>query len=139
MSSEEDIDEWRPPEPNPKGPSKPVRAAAAGVKKIAAKRTTKPREPKTPKEPKAPKVTKCLKPRAPRKSAAEQKTRTSVGIKEQERSVFSGMKIKTDLGKNTEYSLEDTKEKQPYSELMRTEENGPPIRMKEEVRLIPIY
>jgi len=95
VSSEEELDEWQPPEP--KVPRKTTKDPASGEKKPAAKRTAKPKEPKAPKppkepkapkppkepkapkppkEPKAPKPPKEPKPRAPRKMAAKASTST---------------------------------------------------------------
>uniref|UniRef100_A0A8C6KK30 S1 RNA binding domain 1 n=1 Tax=Nothobranchius furzeri TaxID=105023 RepID=A0A8C6KK30_NOTFU len=68
VSSDEDMEEWRPPEA--KTSSKRARGPAAGVKKPAATRTAKP---KVPKEPKVHKASGVPKPRATRKPAAEGK------------------------------------------------------------------
>lgn len=134
MSSDENSEEWKPPEPKPKAQRKTTRVPAAGEKKAAAKRTAKPR---VPKEPNAPKVARGTKPRAPCKPAAEPKTQGPKCLKDSEASVLPGMKRKKmDEGKKQE----NAREKQINSpEEKRAEESGPSIRMKEEVRCIPIY
>ncbi|XP_037553213.1 S1 RNA-binding domain-containing protein 1 [Nematolebias whitei] len=67
VSSDEELEEWRPPEPKTiKTPKDP----AARVKKVAAKRTAKPRVPKEPKVSRAPKPSVSKKPAAKPKAAA---------------------------------------------------------------------
>uniref|UniRef100_A0A7N5ZXE2 S1 motif domain-containing protein n=1 Tax=Anabas testudineus TaxID=64144 RepID=A0A7N5ZXE2_ANATE len=63
MSSDEDSEEWEPPEL--KAQKRTARAPAAGEKKAAAKRGAKPKEPNVPKEPNASKLTRAPKPSAP--------------------------------------------------------------------------
>ncbi|XP_040904982.1 S1 RNA-binding domain-containing protein 1 [Toxotes jaculatrix] len=126
VSSDEDNEEWRPPEPKPKAPIK--NAPAAGEKKAAAKRTAKPKEPKAPKEPKDPK------PRAPRKPAAERKTRAPTMLKNSGTSAVAGRKRKkNDDVKNDDMAEEDKIENQtkcPEGE--GAQESGQSNRMKEE-------
>lgn len=140
VSSDEDSEEWRPPEPKPKAPSKTARDPAAGEKTAAAKRTAKPKEPKAPKQPKAPKMPKDLKPGAPRKPAAGRKTQAPKVLKDSGASGLAGTKRKKiDEGKKDDMGGGDKGEKQtdcPVEE--RAEESGPSVRMKEEVRLMDI-
>ncbi|XP_017283934.1 S1 RNA-binding domain-containing protein 1 [Kryptolebias marmoratus] len=111
-SSDEDAEEWRPPEP--KAPSKTARAPAAGPKKPAAKRTAKPKVPKEPKVPKDPK------PRV-RNPVSKGKNPTAsalVGTKrKQSDETFEENKSKTETG---------------GPEGDRGDESGPSIKMKEE-------
>ncbi len=139
-SSDEDSEEWRPPEPKPKALSKTAREPAAGEKKTAAKKTAKPKEPKALKQPKAPKVPKDPKPRAPRKPAAERKTQAPKVLKDSGASGLAGTKRKkTDEGKKGDLCEGDKGEKQTdCPEEEGAEESGPSIRMKEEVRLMAI-
>lgn len=131
MTSDEDSEEWRPPEPKPNAPRKTSRAPAAGEKKTPAKRTAKPKEPKAPKEPEAPKVLRDAKPRAPRKPAADPKTQAPKCLKGSEASVLPRMKRKKfDEGKKHEITRED---KTDCPEEEKAEDSGPRIRMKEEV------
>ncbi|XP_044069334.1 S1 RNA-binding domain-containing protein 1 [Siniperca chuatsi] len=132
MSSDEDSEEWRPPESKPKAPSRTARAPAVGEKKAAAKRTAKPKEPKAPKQPKAPKVPKDLKPRAPRKPVAERKTKKV--LKDSGAPGIAGTKRKKiDEGKKDDKAGEDKGDEQTDClEGERAEESGPSIRMKEE-------
>ncbi|KAK9541323.1 hypothetical protein VZT92_001376 [Zoarces viviparus] len=144
ISSDEDIDEWRPTEPKPKAPSRVAKApAAAAEKKAAPKRTAKPKEPKAPKLPKAPKVPKVPKapkvpnvpkPRAPRKPAAARKTQTPNVLKDSGTPVLAGAKRKhIDEGKTDDKAAENKGAKQPdRPEGEKAEESGPSIRMKEE-------
>ena len=130
MSSDEDSEEWRPQEPKPKASSKTASNSAAAEKKAGAKRTAKPKEPKAPKAPKAPKVPKDPKPRASCKPAAGRKKKASTVMKDSGASVTVGTK---------RMEKDDKRENQtecPKGE--RAEESGPSIRMKEEVRLMPI-
>ncbi|XP_075931908.1 S1 RNA-binding domain-containing protein 1 [Anarhichas minor] len=132
ISSDEDIDDWRPTEPKPKAPSRAAKApAAAGEKKAAAKRTAKPKEPKAPKVPKVPKVPK---PRAPLKPAAARKTQTPKVLKDSGAAVLAGAKRKCiDEGKKDDKAAENKGAKQPdRPEGEKAEESGPSIRMKEE-------
>ncbi|KAM9345125.1 S1 RNA-binding domain-containing protein 1 [Symphorus nematophorus] len=107
-SSEEDNEEWKPPEPRPKAPSKTGRDPAAGEKKVPAKRTAKPKEPKAQKQPKAPKVPKEPKPRPPPK-------RKRIDDKKDHKAGEDKGEVQTDclVGE-------------------RAEESGPSIRMKQE-------
>uniref|UniRef100_UPI0037E8AED0 S1 RNA-binding domain-containing protein 1 n=1 Tax=Semicossyphus pulcher TaxID=241346 RepID=UPI0037E8AED0 len=132
MSSDEDCEEWRPPEPKPKAPSKTARASVAGEKKAAVKRTAKPKEPKVPKPPKAPKVPKEPKPRAPRKPAAERKTQAAKVPRDPGAPRLAGTKRKK-IDKKDDKAGEDKGEKQTDGhEGNMAEEGGPSIRMKEE-------
>lgn len=71
VSSEEELDEWQPPEP--KVPRKTTKDSGPGKEKSAAKRTTKPKEPKPPKPPKEPKPPKPPKEPKPKKPPKEPK------------------------------------------------------------------
>ncbi|KAM6998113.1 S1 RNA-binding domain-containing protein 1 [Tautogolabrus adspersus] len=128
ISSDEDTEEWRPPEPKPKVPRKTATAPAAGEKKASVKRAAKPKEPKIPKEPKVPKVPKEPKPRAPRKPAAERKTKATKVLKDSGASGLAGTKRKNiEEGKNKAgEKLADG----PH--VLREEESGPSVRIKEE-------
>ncbi|XP_059928858.1 S1 RNA-binding domain-containing protein 1 isoform X2 [Gadus macrocephalus] len=104
MSSEEDLDEWRPPEP--KVSSETTIDPVSGKKKTAAKRTAKPKEPrapkapkeprapKAPKEPRAPKAPKEPKPRAPAKTPSKQKACVPRTIKASTSTMGPGRKRK---------------------------------------------
>lgn len=135
ISSDEDSEEWRPPEPKPKAPSKTVTDPAVGEKKAAAKRTAKPKEPKAPKQPKAQKVPKDPKPRAPRKPAAERKTQAPKVLKDSGPSELAGTKRKRmvknekdDMGEGGKEGEKET----DFPEEEKAEESGPRIKMKEE-------
>ncbi|XP_045926143.1 S1 RNA-binding domain-containing protein 1 isoform X3 [Micropterus dolomieu] len=133
MSSDEDSEEWRPPESKPKVPSKTAKAPAAKEKKAAVKRTAKPKEPKAPKQPKVPKVPKDPKPRAPRKPAAERKTQAAKVLKGTCAPELAGTKRKKIDEKKNDEAGEDKGDKlTDCPERERTEESGPSIRMKEE-------
>lgn len=117
MSSDEDSEEWEPPEL--KAQKRTARAPAAGEKKAAAKRGAKPKEPNVPKEPNASKLTRAPKPSAPCKPAK--------CLRGSKASVLPGMKRK----KNDEKQIDCPEEE-------RAEESGTSIRTKEEVT-ITIY
>ncbi|MEQ2301061.1 hypothetical protein AMECASPLE_032147 [Ameca splendens] len=123
-SSDEDMEEWRPPE-SKKAASKTARPPTAGGMKAASKRTAKP---KAPKEPKVLKVPKDPKPRAPRKRAAEQKSLNTQRTEDTAKSVSAGTKRKKtnddDLGDNKRNTQTDCPEEQRV-------DTG--IRMKQEV------
>lgn len=133
-SSDEDIEEWKPPEPKPRALTKTGRDQTAGEKKAPAKRTAKPKEPKEPKPPKAPKLPKEPKPRVPRKPAPERKTQA---VKVQKGSGARGLAgTKRKKSDEDEKPGEDKGEKQTgCPEVETAEESGPSIRMKEEVRV----
>lgn len=122
VSSDEDMEEWKPPE-STKATSKTARGPAAGGMKAAPKRTAKPKEPKGPKQPKVPKVPKDPKPTAPRKRAAEQNDTA--------KSASAGTKRKKtdedDLGENKIKTQADCPEEQ------KVDNSGTSVRMKEEV------
>uniref|UniRef100_A0A3Q0RQ31 S1 RNA binding domain 1 n=1 Tax=Amphilophus citrinellus TaxID=61819 RepID=A0A3Q0RQ31_AMPCI len=124
----EDPEEWRPPEPKPKAPSKTARAT--GEKKAVAKKTTKPKEAKAPKEPKAPKLPKEPKLRAPHKSTAGRKTQAAKSLKDSQASGLAGMKRKEVDGDFRE-DTEGTQTDFPVEE-RAAEESGTSVRMKEE-------
>ncbi|XP_071336250.1 S1 RNA-binding domain-containing protein 1 [Trachinotus anak] len=131
MSSDEDSEEWQPPEPKPKAPKKTASAPAAGEKKAAAKRTEKPKEPKAPKGPKDPK------PRAPRKPAAQRKTQKNTEVptilKDSGASVLAGSKRKKHGdGKKDKGGGDEAEKQTDCAEGERAEESGSSIRMKEE-------
>ncbi|XP_030603321.1 S1 RNA-binding domain-containing protein 1 [Archocentrus centrarchus] len=128
LSTDEDPEEWRPPEPKPKAPSKTARAT--GEKKAVAKKTTKPKEAKAPKEPKAPKLPKEPKLRAPRKSTAGRKTQAAKSLKDSQASGLAGMKRKEVDGDFRE-DTEGTQTDFPVEE-RAAEESGTSVRMKEE-------
>uniref|UniRef100_A0A7N6FB95 S1 RNA-binding domain-containing protein 1 n=1 Tax=Anabas testudineus TaxID=64144 RepID=A0A7N6FB95_ANATE len=111
MSSDEDSEEWEPPEL--KAQKRTARAPAAGEKKAAAKRGAKPKEPNVPKEPNASKLTRAPKPSAPCKPAK--------CLRGSKASVLPGMKRK----KNDEKQIDCPEEE-------RAEESGTSIRTKEE-------
>lgn len=125
-SSEEDTEEWRPPDSKQKAPTKLAGdPSTAGRVKAPAKRTAKPREPKEPRQPKAPKVPREPKPRVPRKAAACRKTQASEVLKD---SGLGGAKIKDDMVGEGELNKMDGPKRKT------AEERVPGIRMKEEVR-----
>lgn len=125
-SSEEDTEEWRPPDSKQKAPTKLVGdPSTAGKVKAPAKRTAKPREPKEPRQPKAPKVPREPKPRVPRKAAACRKTQASEVVKD---SGLDGAKIKEDMVGEAELNKMDGPKRKT------AEDRVPSIRMKEEVR-----
>nr|XP_046258077.1 S1 RNA-binding domain-containing protein 1 [Scatophagus argus] len=134
LSSEEDNDEWRPPEPKPKAPGKTGVDPADAEKKAPAKRTVKTNEQKAPKQPKAPRVAKNPKPRAPRKPTAENKRVAAKILKDFVTPGLAGRKRKTnDVDKKDDNAIEDKGEKQtdcPEGET--AEESGPSIRVKQE-------
>lgn len=140
-SSEEDNEEWRPPEPKPKAPSKTARDTATGGLKAPAKRTAKTKEPKAAKQPKAPKLPKDPKPSAPRKPAAGRKTQVAKVLKDSGASGLAGTKRKkNDEGKKDDIAREDKEKKQTdCPEEETAEESGPSVRMKEEVRHTHTY
>ncbi|MED6288610.1 hypothetical protein CHARACLAT_028298, partial [Characodon lateralis] len=111
-SSDEDMEEWRPPE-SKKAASKTARPPTAGGMKAASKRTAKPKEPKAPKVLKVPKDPK---PRAPRKRAAEQKSLNTQRTEDTAKSVSAGTKRKKtnddDLGDNKRNTQTDCPEEQ---------------------------
>ncbi|KAM8738438.1 S1 RNA-binding domain-containing protein 1 isoform 1-T1 [Acanthopagrus schlegelii] len=130
-SSDEDIEEWKPPEPKPKALTKTGRDQTAGEKKAPAKRTAKPKVPKETKPPKAPKVPKEPKPRVPRKPAAERKTQAAKVQKGSGARGLAGTKRKK--SDEDDKLGEDKGEKQTdCPEVETAEESGPSIRMKEE-------
>ncbi|XP_075902262.1 S1 RNA-binding domain-containing protein 1 [Nelusetta ayraudi] len=123
-SSEEDTEEWRPPDSKQKAPTKLVGdLSTAGKVKAPAKRTAKPREPKEPRQPKAPKVPREPKPRVPRKAAACRKTQASEVVKD---SGLGGAKIKEDMVGEAELNKMDGPKRKT------AEDRVPSIRMKEE-------
>ncbi|KAM4607034.1 S1 RNA-binding domain-containing protein 1 [Polymixia lowei] len=142
VSSDEDNEEWRPPES--KVPRTTTTAPAAGEKKAAAKRPAKPKEPKEPKDPKVPKVPKAPKvpkvPKVPkpRKPATERKPRAPKAPKDRATSgVSGGQKRKwVDGGEEAEKDEEERggagggQTDCPEGE--RTEEGQPSIKMKRE-------
>ncbi|KAM3605670.1 uncharacterized protein V6R79_002680 [Siganus canaliculatus] len=105
-SSDEDTEEWRPPEPQPKAPNKTAKDTTVKGKKAPAKRTAKTQEHKLPKQaPKVPKVPKVPNVRAPIK-LEDRRTPAAKAV--------TGIKRKkTDEGQVTE-------------------ESGPSCRLKEE-------
>uniref|UniRef100_A0A1A7WKQ9 S1 RNA-binding domain-containing protein 1 n=3 Tax=Iconisemion striatum TaxID=60296 RepID=A0A1A7WKQ9_9TELE len=122
-SSDEDVEEWRPPES--KAPSKRARGPAAGVKKPAATRTAKP---KVPKEPKVRKASGDPKPRATRKPAAERKPPVSRSPKNAAVAETAATKRKL-----TECDFEENKRiKMTESEEVKAHKNDTNIRLKEE-------
>lgn len=134
-SSEDDIEEWRPPEPKPKAPSRTARDPATKELKTPAKRTAKTKEPKPLKQPRAPKVPKDPKPRAPRKPAAERKTQTPKVQKNCGASRLAGTKRKNDDGKTDDFTSVDKEKKRDCPEEETHKGSESTIRMKEEVRL----
>ncbi|XP_041866973.1 S1 RNA-binding domain-containing protein 1 isoform X2 [Melanotaenia boesemani] len=125
VSSDEDSEEWRPPEPKQKAQSKTPRVPATGEKKTATKRTAKP---KVPKEPKAPKVPRDPKPRAPQKPAAERKIQASKSSKDPAVSGLAATKMK----KTHNFGGDKEKTQNDCSKEERAHESGTSIRMKEE-------
>lgn len=120
-SSEEDNEEWRPPDLKQKAPSKLVGDPSTGKSKAPAKRIAKTKEPK---QPKAPKLPRDPKPRVPRKSGADGNTQASkvlIG------SGLAGPKRKKDIVQEIESKETDC----PKGEMV--EERVPNIQMKEEV------
>lgn len=126
MSSDEDLEEWRPPEP--KAPSKTARDPAARVKKAAAKRTAKPRVPKEPKVSQGPKPSVSQKPAAKPKTAAPK--RKNLGV-----SASIGTKKK-----QTDENLGENNNKTETGDLEEgnVDKSDSGIRMKEEVSLFTI-
>lgn len=104
-SSEEDPEEWRPPDCKHKAPTKPVGDSATVKVRAPAKRTAKHKEPKQPKTSKEPKL------EVPRR-ATVRKTQAPKVVKD------SGSEL---------YRIDSPK-------METAEENVPTIRMKEEVR-----
>ncbi|XP_070833681.1 S1 RNA-binding domain-containing protein 1 [Chaetodon trifascialis] len=129
VSSDENSEEWRPPEPKPKAPSKTARDPAAGEQKAPAKRTAKPKEPKAPKQPKAPKVLKDPKPRALRKPAAERKSLAAKVLKDSGPRGLAGTKRKKKYEDQTDMDGENQTDC-PEDEMAK--ESGTSVRMKEE-------
>uniref|UniRef100_A0A1A8CG21 S1 RNA binding domain 1 n=1 Tax=Nothobranchius kadleci TaxID=1051664 RepID=A0A1A8CG21_NOTKA len=123
VSSDEDMEEWRPPEP--KTSSKRARGPAAGVKKPAATRTAKP---KVPKEPKVHKASGVPKPRATRKPAAEGKPPVSRNPKN---AAVPG--TATTKRKISECDFEENKRmRMTESEEVKAHKDDTNIRLKEE-------
>lgn len=120
-SSEEDNEEWRPPDLKQKAPSKLVRDPSTGKSKAPAKRIAKTKEPKQPKSPKLPRDPK---PRVPRKPAVDRKTQASKVLID---SGLAGPKRKKDIVQEIESKHADC----PNGEMV--EERVPSIKMKEEV------
>uniref|UniRef100_A0A8C6KIM1 S1 RNA binding domain 1 n=1 Tax=Nothobranchius furzeri TaxID=105023 RepID=A0A8C6KIM1_NOTFU len=126
VSSDEDMEEWRPPEA--KTSSKRARGPAAGVKKPAATRTAKP---KVPKEPKVHKASGVPKPRATRKPAAEGKPPVSRNPKN---AAVPG--TATTKRKISECDFEENKRmRMTESEEVKAHKDDTNIRLKEEVCL----
>lgn len=124
-SSEEDTEEWRPPDSKQKAPTKLVGdPSTTGKVKAPAKRTAKPKEPKEPRQPKAPKVPREPKPKVPRKAAACRKTQASKVLKD---SGLGGAKIEEDMVGEAELNKMDGPQRK------MAEGRGPNIKMKEEV------
>uniref|UniRef100_G3P9L8 S1 RNA-binding domain-containing protein 1 n=1 Tax=Gasterosteus aculeatus aculeatus TaxID=481459 RepID=G3P9L8_GASAC len=125
VSSDEDVDDWRPPEPKPKARGRAAKAPAApGEKKAAAKRPAKPKEPKEPKAPKppaAPKVPKVPKPRAPRKPAAQPKTKVPKVLKDSGGSAGEGSSSLAGFKPKKE-ELEEEEEDFTFGELCQTKQ-----------------
>lgn len=119
MSSDEDGEEWRPPESKSKAANKTAPGAKPPVK-----RTAKPKEPKPPRQPKEPKSKTSQKPPTKRKLPTS---------KDQD-PVPSGLartkRRKGDESKNEQADYVD----RPEEEM--TDEPGPSIRMKDEVRFM---
>lgn len=111
-SSEEDNEEWRPPDPKQK---------ETGKLKAPAKRIAKTKEPK---QPKAPKLPRDPKPRVPRKPAADRNTQASKVLID---SGLAGPKRKKDIVQEIESKETDC----PKGEMV--EERVPNIKMKKEV------
>ncbi|XP_012720466.2 S1 RNA-binding domain-containing protein 1 [Fundulus heteroclitus] len=122
LSSDEDVEEWRPPE-STKASSKTARAPTAGGRKAAPKRTAKP---KVPKEPKVPKAPKDPKPRAPRKPPAKPKSPNTQKTKATTKSVSAGTKRKQtnedDLGEIKRRAPNHCPEEQMVEESTRMKE-----------------
>lgn len=133
-SSEEENEEWRPPEPKSKAPSKTTRDTAMGELKATAKRTGNTKEPKAPKQPKAPKLPKDPKPSASCRPAAVRKTQVAKVLKDSSASGLARTKRK-----KTEVTKDEAQKQTDCPERERAEESKPNIRMKEEVRHIYIY
>lgn len=125
-SSEEDNEEWKPPDLKQKAPNKLVRDPSTGKSKAPAKRIAKTKEPK---QPKAPKLPRDPKPRMPRKPGVDQKTLAS---KVQIDSGLAGPKRKTDIVQEIELKEADC----PKGEMV--EERVPSIKMKKEVGKLTI-
>lgn len=123
-SSDEDVEEWKPPDLKQKVPNKLAGDPSAGKVKAPAKRTAKPKEPKEPRQPKAPKLPREAKPKVPRKAAAGRKTQASKVLKD---SGSGGAIIKEDFVGEAELNKLDGLKK------MTAEERVPSIKMKEEV------
>ncbi|XP_015252840.1 PREDICTED: S1 RNA-binding domain-containing protein 1 [Cyprinodon variegatus] len=136
VSSDEDMEEWRPPE-STNATSTAARGLKASGMKAAPKKTTKPKAPKepkapkvpkepkapkVPKEPKAPKVPKEPKPRAPRKRAAEQKSPNTQRT--------TGAKRKKTNGDDLEENK--SKPQSDFPEEQRVDKGESGVRMKEE-------
>lgn len=119
MSSDEDGEEWRPPESKSKAAIKTAPAVKPPVK-----RTAKTKEPKPPRQPKEPKS----------KTSQKRPTKRKLPPSKDQDPVASGSagtkRRKGDEGKNDQTDYVDRPEEE------RTDEAGPSIRMKEEVRLI---
>uniref|UniRef100_A0A3Q3Q187 S1 motif domain-containing protein n=1 Tax=Monopterus albus TaxID=43700 RepID=A0A3Q3Q187_MONAL len=130
MSSDEDSEEWRPPEPKTKAPKrqKAARAPAAGKKKAVVKRTTKAKEPEAPKEPKAPRLTRDAEPKTP--PAVERKTQAPKGLKESGTSGLARTKREKSGKKNTR--KDKGEDQADCADREKDEESGPSTRMKEE-------
>lgn len=123
-SSEEEPEEWRPPDSKQKAPTKLVGEPSTGKVKAPAKRTAKPKEPKEPRQPKASKVPREPKLKVPRRAAVGRKTQTPEVPKDSD---FGAGKIKEDVVGEAELNKTD-------GPMRKTdEERVPGIRMKEEV------
>lgn len=119
-SSEEDPEEWRPPDSKRKAPTKLVGDLPTGKVKAPAKRTAKPKEPRQPKTSKVPKEPKL---NVPRRAVVKKKQAPEV-LKD---SGLGAAKIKEDIvGKAELNKMNSPKRK-------TAEERVPNIRMKEEV------
>lgn len=125
-SSDEDADEWRPPEPKP--PSKTGRDTTARTKKAPAKRAAKPKVPKEPKVSQNPKQSVSRKLNTAQKNPVSKLNNSAA-------SSLVGTKRK-----QTDERFDDKKDKTESGgpEEGRVCESGSNIRMKEEVSLISI-
>lgn len=117
-SSEEDPEEWRPPDSKHKAPTKLVGDSPTGKVKAPAKRTAKLKEPKQPRQPKTSKVAKEPKLKVPRRAAVKKAQAPEVPK--------DTAKIK-DIGGEAELNKMDSPKRKT------AEERVPSIRMKEEV------
>lgn len=123
-SSEEDTEEWRPPDSKQKAPTRLVGDPLTGKVKAPAKRTAKPKEPKEQRQPKTPKVPREPKQKVPRRAAVGRKTGAPGVLKD---SGLGVTKIKEEIVGEAELNKMN-------SPVRKTaEEKIPCIRMKEEV------